>query len=766
MHFHMLQSHSTNDDTLDRGACRLILNGRVQGLGVRPTIYRLANDLDLGGTVQNTARGVEIELEGSLAALAAFADRLPRELPRGSLVERLERQSLEVIGRERFQIIGEPVDGPLSARLPVDMGVCEDCLAEIKDPNDRRHRYPFTSCTACGPRYTIIQRMPYERHDITMSKFEFCGPCREEYERPGDRRFHAQTDACGACGPHVWAVGPDRRQIGSRDAAVTAAVAALRRGEVVALRGVGGYQLLVDATREDAVVRLRQRKRRRGKPLAVMVKSLAEAARWAILEDRESETLADRGNPIVLVRARLNNHLARSVHPDFDTVGLMLPTTPLHALLADGAGCPLVCTSGNREGEPLEYEVEAAERNLAEVCDLWLHHDRPIARPIDDSVVRMIGDRIVTVRLARGLAPLSLELPEARPLLALGGFLKSAVAWSNGVQAVLGPHIGDQESLPARERYLESCEDWQHLYRFQPAALVHDAHPEYFSSTWAQQQNLPTVPVQHHHAHIVAGMLEHGWLDREVLGVAWDGTGYGTDGTIWGGEFLLARAGSFKRFACLRPFRMPGGEAAVREPWRAALAVAADAVGRGELLRARWLADKPQRRSLISVLDRPQFSPVTTSAGRLFDAAAALVTGVAESKYDGHPAMMFEAIADRSAAGQYPVPMRAGPVLELDWRPLIAQLLKEQLAGTAPGVLAMRFHRSLAEGIVQVCRRRADLPVVLAGGVFQNRLLTELIIEAAAPARLQLGLPGLIPPNDGGLAAGQLAAAAFHKEAN
>jgi hydrogenase maturation protein HypF len=762
----MLQPHSTNNGTHERAACRLILNGRVQGLGVRPTIYRLATDLGLGGTVQNTARGVEIELEGPQAALDDFQNRLPRELPRGSIVERLQRQSLKATGRDQFQIVGEPVDGPLSARLPVDMGVCEDCLTEINDPRDRRYRYPFTSCTACGPRYTIIQRMPYERHDITMSTFEFCAPCRAEYERPGDRRFHAQTDACSECGPHVWAVDADKRRIGSHDAAVSAAVAALRRGQIVALRGVGGYQLLVDATRQDAVERLRQCKRRRGKPLAVMVKSLDEASRWAVLDPRETDALRDRANPIVLVRARVDNHLAQAVHPDFDTVGLMLPATPLHALLADGADCPLVCTSGNREGDPLEYEVEAAERNLAGVCDLWLHHNRPIARPVDDSVVRIIGDRIVTVRLARGLAPLALALPATRPLLALGGFLKSAVAWSNGVQAVLGPHIGDQESLPARERFLESCEDWQRLYRFRPETLVHDAHPEYFSSIWAQQQSLPTIPVQHHHAHVVAGMLEHGWLDQTVLGVAWDGTGYGVDGTIWGGEFLLARSGSFERFASLRPFRMPGGEAAIHEPWRAALAVAAEAVGREQLLRASWLADKPQRRSLISVLDRPQFSPVTTSAGRLFDAAAALAMGVVESKFDGHPAMMFEAVADRSAPGRYPLRIHEGPVRELDWRPLIAQLLEEQTAGTPPGVLSMRFHRSLAEGIVQVCQRRADLPVVLAGGVFQNRLLTELIIEAAAAENLQLGLPGLIPPNDGGLAAGQLAAAALHKEAN
>ncbi|MFV2069785.1 MAG: carbamoyltransferase HypF, partial [Pirellulales bacterium] len=661
----MLRPPLDNDVATPRAACRLILNGRVQGLGVRPTIYRLATDLKLSGTVQNTARGVEIELEGPPHELNEFERRLPKALPRGSLVERLERQSMEPAGHEQFQITGQPTEGPLGARVPVDMGVCAECLSESNDKQDRRYRYPFTSCTACGPRYTIIRRMPYERHDITMSSFAFCEPCRREYERPGDRRFHAQTDACGVCGPRVWAVDHQKRGMARGDAAVHAAVQALRRGQIVALRGVGGYQLLVDATDDDAVQRLRLRKRRRGKPLAVMVRSLEEACRWASLDALEKKTLADRSNAIVLVKARAGHPLASAVHSGFDTVGLMLPATPLHALLADDVALPLVCTSGNREGDPLDFEVRSAERNLADLCDLWLHHDRPIARPVDDSVVRIIGGRVVTVRLARGLAPLSLDLPDIPPLMALGGYLKSSVAWSNGLQAVLGPHVGDQERLPARERYLEACEDWQRLYRFEPAALVHDAHPDYFSTIWAGQQHVPTFPVQHHHAHVVAGMLEHEWLDRTVMGVAWDGTGYGTDGTTWGGEFLVARAGTFKRFARLRPFHMPGGEAAIHEPWRAALSVAADAVGRDELMKWPWLAGDARRRALLGVLDRPPFSPWTTSAGRLFDAAAVLALGMMESKFDGHAAMTLEAAADDTAEGSYELPLREGPILEL-----------------------------------------------------------------------------------------------------
>jgi hydrogenase maturation protein HypF len=442
----------------------------------------------------------------------------------------------------------------------------------------------------------------------------------------------------------------------------------------------------------------------------------------------------------------------------------MAPTTPLHAVLTQFCGPPLVCTSGNREGDPLEYESQTAERGLYEVADLWLHHDREITRPIDDSVVRMIAGRPVTIRAARGLAPLPLDLPTLRPTIAVGGFLKAAVAWSNGSQSVLGPHVGDQQGLAARGRYLHHLQDMQHLYRFRPELLVHDMHPEYFSTQWALKQGIRTLAVQHHHAHVAAGMLEHGWLDRKVLGIAWDGTGYGTDGTIWGGEFLVSTAGRFDRVARLRPFRLPGGEAAIHEPWRIAASVVTQLGSAADFKRPTgWKVDSKQMESVLRILNRPQFSPLTSSAGRLIDAAAALILGIDRADFDGQAAMRLEASADRDAHGWYDFPLSESELPELDWRPLFVGLTQDIRRGVDPGTSSMRFHRSLAHGITRVCRHWREMPVVLCGGVFQNRLLTELVVEMHNDKMQQLGLPGVIPPNDGGLAAGQLAVAAAHE---
>jgi hydrogenase maturation protein HypF len=464
------------------------------------------------------------------------------------------------------------------------------------------------------------------------------------------------------------------------------------------------------------------------------------------------------------VKACPTNGLAAIIHPDLDCVGLMLPTTPLHAILAQACGRPLVCTSANREGDPLEYDVDHASQQLKGLCDSWIHHDREIVRPIDDSVVRVIGGRHVTIRLARGLAPVVLDLPSMPPMIAVGGFLKSAAAWSNGNQCVLGPHVGDQQSLPARQRFLDHLDDMQRLYRFRAELLVHDMHPEYFSTQWVQKKGMKKLAVQHHHAHVAAGMLEHGWLDRPVLGVAWDGTGYGTDGTIWGGEFLVCSGATFERVARLRPFRLPGGEAAIHEPWRIALSVCTQ-LGTSIDMRLwpGWNITEQKIQTVARIVDRPQFSPLTSSAGRLIDAAAALILGSDHADFDGQVAMRLEAVADPTAKGWYDFPLSESELPELDWRPLFMGLLADKRRGVDGPVIAMRFHRSLAHGITRVCRHWREMPAVLSGGVFQNKLLTELVAEMHNDKLQPLGLPGVIPPNDGGLAAGQLAIAAAHR---
>lgn len=738
-------------------AVRVHLAGRVQGLGIRPAVARLARELGLSGSVRNSLGGVEIDLQGEAQAVEAFQSRLASVLPAACQVHRREAKPIPLLARRGFSIEREPADGPLATVLPPDTAVCAECLAESRDPRNRRAGYALISCAACGPRYSVIHRMPYEREETTLAAFPLCPPCHREYTAPEDRRFHAQTTACPDCGPVVWGIDAQGRNLGYGRGAVSAAITALRQGEIVAVRGVGGYQLLCAAASESAVARLRHRKNRPAKPLAVLVASLAEAARLVKLDECARRTLADPANPIVLCPARDSTALAPSVHPGLDTVGVLLPTTALHDQLAREFGGPLVCTSGNREGEPLEYEPAAAERRLAGMVDVWLHHDRPIARPIDDSVLRIIAGRAVTIRLARGLAPLHLDLPPGPPLMALGGHQKGAIAWCNGVQCALGPHVGDLETLTARERFTEHCRTIEELYRFTPAGCLHDLHPDYFTTQMATRWGLPSRAVPHHQAHVSAAMLEHGLFDRPVLGIAFDGTGWGTDKTLWGGEFFTVRSsGAMQRVAHLRPMALVGGEAAVHEPWRVAVSVLAEAIGREEVLRRGVGGVEPARVERLAVLlERPRLCLRSSSVGRLFDAVAAILLSTAAARFDGEPAMRLEAAADREARGEYPLPLTSDEPRQLDWRPLVAALWHDLAAGVEPGVMAMRFHRSLAAGMAAVIRQYPGWPVVLGGGVFQNRLLTELLVEKLDGSE-QLHLPGRIPPNDGGLAAGQL----------
>ena len=739
-----------------RVARRLVAVGRVQGVGFRPAVARLATELGLAGTVCNTTAGVELLIEGDAEAVEQFCDSLASHLPPQARVEKLHCQSVAPAGRIGFVIEARSDTGSLSVSVPTDLATCAACLAEVDDVLDRRHRYPLTSCTACGPRYSIIETMPYERSATTMSRFALCSTCDREFTNAADRRLHAQTNACPTCGPRVWCADDPGAITVIGDEAIRAAVRAIRDGKIVALKGLGGYQLLVDATNSAAVARLRTRKGRPAKPLAVLVDSLATAERLAILSDDERETLSGAAGPIVIARARSVSQ--------FGTVGLLLPTTPLHTLIAHECG-PVVATSGNRDGEPLAFDAAAAERELAGIADLWLHHDRPIRRPIDDSVVRVIAGRAVTIRLGRGLAPLPLAFSDQQrgedSVLAVGGHQKVAIALTNGSQALLGPYIGDLDTVAARERFDSHVADLLQLYRTTPRVIAHDLHSDYFTTRWAAARGAAMIAVQHHHAHIAAAMLEHQLLDRTVLGVAWDGTGYGPDGTIWGGEFLIATATGFRRVARLRPFVLPGGEAAIREPWRVVAALLHDANEPAPRTSDRFMPSR--MRSLAPLLSNPHLSPTTTSAGRLFDAVAALILPDEMfdgcSAFEGHAAMLLEAACDESVAGTYPFPLRAGEPTELDWRPLITEIMSDQRAGVAPGAIAMRFHRAAADAIFVVCAEHAEFPVVLGGGVFQNRVLVELLAARFAAAERWIGLPGMIPPNDGGLAAGQLAVA-------
>ena len=745
-------------------ARRLTLRGRVQGLGVRPALARLAQSLGLCGSVCNTADGVLIHIEGNHEDLEAFRKQLAAVLPDEALVAHRTEESAEIVGAADFRIKPNTCRGPLAAQVPPDVAVCSNCLQEVVDPGNRRFGYAFASCTRCGPRYSLIDAMPYDRQSTAMRRFQQCPRCLREYGSAADRRFHSQTNCCPDCGPRVW-LGKPGGKVAARDHdAVLAAVSELRQGRVLALRGVGGYQLVVDATSSDAVRELRRRKRRAGKPLAVMVENLAAAKKLAELNDDERRALCGSTNAIVIVRAKSRGPIAPEVALGLNTLGLMLPATPLHFALSRQSAGPLVVTSGNVEGAPLAYATGAPERELAGLADCWLDHHRPIVRTIDDSVVRVIAGESATIRLARGLAPLPLDLPY-RSILALGGHQKVAIALSNGAQSLLGPHVGDLDEEPARVRYLQHVESMQQLLGSRPELLVCDEHPDYFTSRWADtacwadEQRLPRLAVQHHHAHVAAAMLERGWLDREVLGVAWDGSGYGPDGTVWGGEFLLATAARYRRVAHLRSFVLPGSERAVREPWRVAVALVHQAAGAEVASQLRFAETNAQRvEQVVELLERSNSWPTTTSAGRLFDGVAALAMGVARSQFEGQPAILLESVCDETETNVYTLPVVDSAPLVLDWRPMVRAILRDVALGQAPGNIAMRFHRALATGIVDIAWRFRELPVVLCGGCFQNRVLTELVAEAFAGHR-PLATPGVIPTGDGGLAAGQLAVA-------
>lgn len=741
-------------------AWRIMLCGRLQGIGLRPAVANLAHELNLAGTIKNTPQGVVIEIEGGDRQAARFLSELSTHLPPSALIKTRRVEEIAPVFRRGFRIDPSPTAGPMTTHIPPDVAVCAECLREVARLGDRRRDYSFTSCTLCGPRYSIIESMPYDRARTTMAVFDLCPLCRREYQQPVNRRFHAQTNACPNCGPHLWCSDTTGQVVAHHGDSLSVATQAIQQGQIVALRGIGGYQLLVDATCDESVRRLRERKHRVAKPLAILVESLDTARQVAALSAAEQQALAAAENPIVLARARTGSPLANAIHPGLADVGLMLPTTPLHWQLAYACGRPLVATSANQEGQPLAVDIAEAQATLAGIADLWLHHDRPIKHPVDDSVVRVNADRAVTLRLARGLAPCALPLRGDYPLLALGGQQKSAIAVANGSQAVLGPHIGDLDEVSTCQRWAQHVDAVEELYGFEPQALAIDSHPDYFATCWAAESGLPLIRIQHHHAHAVAAMVEHDWLDRPVLGVIWDGTGNGPDGTIWGGEFLRATASGYERIARLRPFPLPGGETAVREPWRVAVALVKTAIGDDAAAGLTWEGVEPARvRQLLAITDRERFSPLTSSMGRLFDGIAALALSTPHSSYEGQPAMLLESACDEQAKGHYELLLRDGQPCELDWRPLVMAVIADRAAGVPPATIAMRFHRALAAIVREVCERFPTLPVVLGGGVFQNRVLVELIAGDWPNSTQPLGLPGRIPPNDGGLAAGQLASA-------
>ncbi len=793
----------------------------MQGVGFRPFIYRLAGRWGLRGWVNNSSLGVRVEVEGERHDLQEFLLSIEREKPPRSFIQGLEYSFLDPVGFASFVIRESDSQGEKVSIILPDIATCLDCLAEIFDPQDRRYLYPFTNCTNCGPRFSIIEAVPYDRPSTTMKTFDMCAECRTEYDDPLDRRFHAQPNACPACGPHLELWDAHGRVMASRHEALLLTAEAVRQGKIAAIKGIGGFQLVVDAGRDGAVERLRKLKRREEKPFALMFPSLAMAKDECRVSDLETRLLGSPESPVVLLRRKGHcpydgSRIAASVAPGNPHLGIMLPYTPMHHLLMAELERPIVATSGNLRDEPICIDEREALERLSGIADVFLVHNRRIARHVDDSVARVVMGREMVVRRARGYAPLPVEVKgESLPVLAVGSHLKNTIAISLGGNVLISQHIGDLETSQALVAFRQVIDDLQGLYEHEPRVAACDAHPDYLSTRFAEKTGLPLVRVQHHYAHVLSCMAENELTDS-VLGVAWDGTGFGLDGTVWGGEFLRVTAASFLREAHFRAFRLPGGEIAIREPRRAAVGLLYDLLGDGllELDHLEFLASfsPSERRNLLAMLERKLNSPLTSSAGRLFDVVSALLGLRQENSFEGQAAMSLEfALEGIQTDESYPFglsrdpvvsaqgvsadtdnpraygaggsfdghpppaektlgsagrPMNEGSPLVIDWGPAVRCILDDIQRGLAVGLISARFHNTLVETILAVARTVGEERVVLSGGCFQNRYLTERSVKLLEKEGFRPYWHQRVPPNDGGISLGQVMAAnrEVHKE--
>jgi hydrogenase maturation protein HypF len=751
----------------------LQVRGMVQGVGFRPFVYTLATELGLGGWVRNNDSGVDIEVEGRLDELTKFVERLERDRPAHSVLSQLETDWLAPCGYDRFEIQASDSDSPAkSAWILPDLAPCPACLSEIFDPHNRRYQYPLTNCTHCGPRYSILTALPYDRPHTTLQSFRMCPDCQKEYDNPRDRRFHAQPNACPVCGPQLELWNPRGQVLASGASAIafiTQAADYLRKGQVLALKGLGGFHLIVDARNEAAVQRLRDRKHRPTKPLAVMYPTLDAIRQDCCVSPAEANCLTATAAPIVLLQRRSESTLAPSIAPHQSTVGAMLPSTPLHHLLLTELGFPIVTTSGNRSHEPICFDEGEAIEELGAIADMLLVHNRPIARPLDDSVVRVMGDRPMVLRRSRGYALSSTTVNEPLPcLLALGGHLKNTVALSIQGQILISQHLGDLDDAQTADRFHTMIAQLLDLYAAKPVAIVHDAHPDYASTQSAQalsqQLSIPTIPIQHHYAHVLSGLVDNG-LEPPVLGIAWDGTGYGSDGTLWGGEWLaIPNEQGFERVAHLRSFPLPGGDRAAREPRRAALGLLYEAFG-----DAAFVLDFPvleafqsqELKVLQRMLQNRVNTPRTSSVGRLFDAIAALIGLCQRTTFEGEAAMQLESVLDDTCTTVYPYALSqdATGTWILDWQPMLSELLADR--GGAIGAIAAKFHNTLVEMVVDIAHRVELAQIILTGGCFQNRYLLERAIRQLRAEGFLPHWHHQLPPNDGGLAVGQILGASW-----
>lgn len=756
---------------------RVVLHGAVQGVGFRPFVYRLSHELRLTGWVLNSSQGLQVEVEGPKRDLDTFLHRLPSERPPRSMIQRLEQEFLPPAGFNAFTIRTSKEKGEKTTLVLPDSAPCPDCLDEVFNPADRRYLYPFTNCTHCGPRFTIIESVPYDRPNTSMKVFPMCQECREEYENPANRRFHAQPNACPVCGPHVelWDAGGSvfaERTANSKfeipNSAILRTAELIRSGGIVAVKGLGGFHLMTDARDEAAVRRLRERKHREEKPLALMVPSPEVVSDLCAVSELEQRLLCSAESPILLMNRRESNLealsiIAPSVAPDNPYLGLMLPATPLHHILMRELGFPVVATSGNLSDEPICTDEHEAVRRLSGIADAFLVHNRPIVRHVDDSVVRVMSGKPQILRRARGYAPLPVEVPavDGKRFLAVGGHLKNTVAITAGTNVVISQHLGDLETVESHHAFRRAVSDLPAMYESRPSKVLRDMHPEYISSKEAEMLGVEVVEIQHHYAHVTSCMAEHG-LEGAVLGIAWDGTGFGPDGTIWGGEALLTTGTSYKRIGTFRSFPLPGGEKAVREPRRTALGalyeMSGESLFRDHLFPWERLFSEQERTVLRRMLHQRFLVPRTSSVGRLFDAISSLLNRRHRVSYEGQAAMELEFMAMNATTNDsLEIAFDDREEFSLvDWEPMIRHVLALLREGTSPAVLSRMFHNTLVDVILHLALFAGEQRVVLTGGCFQNKLLCETAIRRLTDEGFVPYWHQRIPSNDGGIALGQI----------
>jgi hydrogenase maturation protein HypF len=742
------------------------VRGIVQGVGFRPFVYRLAHRFHLHGHVRNIGDGVLMEVEGAPQPVEEFLATVAREHPPLAQIEETVVTELKVTGETGFAVRATPQERPQFTLVSPDLTTCGDCRREFTDPRDRRFGYPFVNCTNCGPRYSIIRGLPYDRPLTSMAGFPMCPRCQAEYEDPESRRFHAEPNACAVCGPSLTLESPGEIPLTETAASLAEARRLLAGGRIVAIKGIGGFQLACDAENDDAVRRLRQRKHRPDKPFAVMASGPEQVERLCFVTAADRDALMSPERPIVILERRSDAAISETVAPGNRTLGVMLPNTPLHELLFNKESPRvLVMTSGNLSEEPIVTGNENARRRLAAVADAFLFHDRDICARVDDSVVRTFEGRPRVFRRARGYAPKPIDLGmDLGQVLACGGELKNTFCLTKGRYALPSQHIGDLENHETLEYFRETLDHMKRLFRVEPRLVAHDLHPGYLSTRFAREiPGVERIAVQHHHAHVAACMAENGLRDK-VIGVAFDGTGYGTDGRIWGGEFLVADLAGFERRAHLRYVPMAGGDAAVREPWRVAMSYLIETFGVVPELPIFHTVTEKERDIVEAMIRRRRNTVETSSCGRLFDAVAAIVGLCAIVSFEGQAAIQLETISEAGPSAHYPFDIEMNEPWQIDMRPAIRTIVNEVRRGVPAAAVSAKFHNTVAAAIVEICLRlrRSDglNCVCLSGGTFQNMVLLRRSVAALRCQGFEVSLHSKVPPNDGGLSLGQAAIAA------